>query len=224
MEQFKLWWNPSTQSNLKQIESVVLTEDPKMFLGAFLLASTPKHFPLDTITVSLRSWTAIPQMLKGLLYSPDIFTNWNRCTYTPRLTNKALDRSRYTYDRNLFTFSNLRSFANLQTTYGLFPRSFYVYLSIRSLLSKIHWIKQDKVLPPLLKFYESNNNQLKGITHIYGLFSQASGESIQKQISKWSTFILSTPSTDQWFKALSLPSQLSHGTTHWESLKKLFQQ
>lgn len=50
----------------RQIESEVLAKDSKLFLSASLLAPKPQHFPLDTVTASLRVWMAIPQILKGL--------------------------------------------------------------------------------------------------------------------------------------------------------------
>lgn len=126
--------------------------------------------------------------------------------------------------RNLFASSCLMTFENLQAQYDLSSKTFYIYLRIRSLLTKMQWVKQDKILSPLLQFYGSNNHLLKGISHIYGPLSQLSEESIQNQILHWSSYIPTVLPLSQRYKALSLPSRLSHCTTHWESLQKLFQQ
>lgn len=91
------------------------------------------------------------------------------------------------------------------------------------MLTKIQWITNDKILCPLLKFYETNNKSTKGIWYIYELFSESLTISSQEQISKWTTFMSTTPPKEQWYKTLSLPLGLSHCTAHWESSHKLFQ-
>lgn len=225
LDQLKSWWTTSTQSNWKQIESVILTKDPKLFLSALLLDPTPGHFPLDTITASLRVWSAIPQMLKGTPQAILSRLSLNSISLiTPVIQLQPWINAGIDTIGNLFNSAGLLSFANLQTKYGLSTNTFYVYLRIRSLLTKTHWITQDTILHPLIQFYDSPNKQLKGISHIYDLLSQSSDDSIQKQITFWSTHITSVPSLNQWYKALSLPLRLSHCITHWESLQKLFQQ
>lgn len=122
----------------------------------------------------------------------------------------------------LFWSLDQLSFSQLHQKFDLPSKTFFLYLRIRSILSKISWTSANSLSQALLKFYNSNHTKIKRISLEYKMLTAPTPELLSSSIRYWSIYLDHPPSTELWQKALRTPSHLFHCTSHWKSLLKLF--
>lgn len=121
----------------------------------------------------------------------------------------------------IFSPSGLLSF-ELKQNFGLTKHTFFLYLRIRSSLSKMCWSTSDCLSLPLLKFYNMVTPKAKGISFMYKLLTKPTTNHLSSSSQYWSSLLDQPPTELHWPKALTLPLRLSHCINHWETLQKLF--
>lgn len=104
------------------------------------------------------------------------------------------------------------------TTFHL--KIFFKYLRICSALSWVPWTK-NLFLWHLIKFYNTEKSNQKGISRIYKLLTASAPEHKSPAMLHWENTLHCNYTYLQWISVLQRPLKTSQCITHWETTQKI---